>query len=194
MASLAAYIESQDWLAVVPEDTPGRADLAHLLDRMPGRYRNILFDIAVARSVVLPKVSPIAPGPLFRPGEDHGRRLAGEEDSRRFAAEFRKALHALLCSADAKAEEGRASILKEAKVGQTSVAVTIAATLAPVLGTGAATIAGAVAVALAIISRVSLSAWCAMQSTEQGATGDRSSDRREDRADEDRTGDEDPRP
>jgi hypothetical protein len=194
MASLAAYIESQDWLAVVPEDTPGRADLANFLDRMPARYRNILFDTVIARSVVRPKASPSAPPPLLRTGEDPGRRLAGEEDSRRFAAEFRKALHTLLCSTDAKAEEGRATILKEAKIGQTSVAVTIAATLAPMLGTGAATIAGAVAVALAIISRVSLSAWCAMQSMEQGAARDRSSDRREDRAEEDRTGDEDPRP
>lgn len=166
MASLAAYIESQDWLAVLPEDTPGRADLDHFLDRMSTRYRNILFDIAIARSLVQLRVSPSAPGPLFRYGEDPGRPLAGEEESRRFAAEFRRALHTLLCSTDAKAEEGRATILKEAKIGQTSVAVTIAATLAPLLGTGAGTIAGAVAVALAIISRVSLSAWCAMQSTE----------------------------
>jgi len=134
---------------------------------MPARYSNTLFDITVASSIFRPNVSPSAPGgPLFRRGEEFGRPLASETASRRFAAEFRKALHTLLCSADAKAEEGRATLLKEAKIGQTSVAVAIAATLAPVLGTGAATIAGAVAVALAIISRVSLSAWCAMQSTE----------------------------
>jgi hypothetical protein len=165
MASLAAYIEAQDWLATVPEDTPRRADLADFLDRLPARYGNTLFDIVVARSILQPEARPRGHPPLLRRGADPvggwpAKRIPGA--SRRSSGRH----CTLLCSTDAKAEEGRATILKEAKIGQSSVAATIAATLAPGLGTGAATITGAVAIALAIISRVSPSAWCAMQSTE----------------------------
>jgi hypothetical protein len=81
-----------------------------------------------------------------------------------FFKEFRRELHRLLCSDGKTAMAQRESILKEAKIGQSSIAVTIASMIAPTLDTNGGVIAGAVAVSLAVIGRVGLSAWCATQS------------------------------
>jgi len=189
VTSIASYIESQDWLADLPpfhrhdwgwsqEHRDYHESVYGIeLDRIQRvgiqYYTDLLVSLALqdfADTEGASRGDELAEAIAELRRVPYGGESEGTPAVRRFMfkkiffKEFRRELHRLLCSDGKTAVAQRESILKEAKIGQSSIAVTIASMIAPTLGTNGGVIAGAVAVALAVIGRVGLSAWCATQS------------------------------
>jgi hypothetical protein len=85
-----------------------------------------------------------------------------------FLEKFQDQLHDFLCTG-LNYEEERAAVMAGFKPKQAGLAATISAAIAPHLGTAPVFLAPAVALTLCAIAKISLGAWCQMQ-TERRAT------------------------